>query len=312
MKTILKLLLIFIVLMATFSCKEEKKNDRLTIATVNNPNLLFATGMSTLYPEKYSVRVVRSPMEMTTLLSKNENPLVFHTFLGSLKLYKKGAATGYRMYKPYIYNAVHIVSRKPFSSLEDLKGEKIHIAYRGGTPDIKFTTALKQNSMKPSDFDLVYSKPVPIVQLFLSKKADIVILPEIFVSKILNKNDSAVEKWTTQSLENFFDKNALSSPLPDAVILYRANDPNIDMSRIGNDINNTMIYLNEKTKKFSEDVAGAYNDKYAITIKPALIQSAIASKRLVYTLEYDNNDITPAIEILMGNSSKFNSFIQHK
>lgn len=309
MKTKLKLFLILIMTFTVFSCKGEKKSGKLTIATVNNPNLLLATGMTALYPEKYKVRVVRSPMEMTTLLSKNETPLVFHTFLGSLKLYKKGAASGYRMYKPYIYNAVHIVSRKSFSSLEDLKGEKIHIAYRGGTPDIKFATALKQNHLTSGDFDLVFSKPVPIVQLFLSKKADIIILPEIFVSKVIQKNDEALEKLTIRSLEDFFDKNAMSSPLPDAVILYRANDSHIDMSRIGNDINNTIIYLNEKTKEFAENVSNIYQKRYKIKIESDLIQSAIEEKRLIYTLKYSNKDIIPAIEILMGNTSKFNEFI---
>ncbi len=296
------------------SCAPQKKQDKIVLAAVVNPNLTFVTAMSHLFPDKYDVRVVRSPMEMAALMKHAEADAVFHTFIGSNKLNAKGVAKKYRLVQPYAYNAVFLVTKKPLQNITQLKGQSIYIAYKGGSPELMFRHVAKvyglgtDNIGKANNMKIQYSTPVAISKMFLAGKADVAVLPEFFVSQILAKSSQKVftyslEKW---SLEKNNAKDKLKQ-IPVGVALFsRAaiQSGRISLKDMREDMAKTQRYIAEKTKEFSENIAKHYKEQYNISVDAKILYNAVQSKRLVFDTQPLTNQTILSLAGLFGFSEK--------
>lgn len=283
---------------------KEKPSDKLIIASVVNPNLSFITAMQHLYPEHYNIRVIRSPMEMAAVMQKGEADAVFHTFIGSTKLYRKGAAKDYAMYRPYIYNAVYLVSRKSINSLSDLKDQKVLVAYKGGSPDLMFNVALKHHGMSTEDLDAHYAKPVPILKLYVAGKADFAVIPEYYVSQLDIQTQGKLHIHSLEKLVLNKKEDAPIKHIPIAAVLIKRDSPKIDLPQLDKHIQQTMAFINNQTQKYSSVIADSYKENYNINVNPKVVYNSVESGRLIYNYSSDKRVITYTLEQILGMSTK--------
>lgn len=267
---------IVLLLFILTACNRENKRDEKTIhiASVNNPNLMFANALSYKYPGKYKVHAVRSPMEMMAIMKKAEMDMIFHTFQGGIKLYKKGLAHNYFLCKPYIFNAVHIVSRKKVDSIKLLSNKTVHIAYKQGTPELLFRLVLKENGINPGIIKTLFLKPFIIIQLFLSKKIDYAVLPEFFVSQLELKTK---EKLFITPLTSFLRSG---NRFPVGAIFVKKGFDKIPLFQFHEDVKNTINFIYSNSEIFSRQIAKLYMENYRIKVEPKVLAKSLQSKRL--------------------------------
>ena len=124
MKWFFSLLLSFAIFL--FSCTkynelQNTKKNFINIATTINPNLNFALYMKERFPNRYQVNILRSPAEVIAVLKNKTADVFFHSILGYIKAYKKGLAEDYKVFSPYIYKAIYLITRKNLKKTVDIK-----------------------------------------------------------------------------------------------------------------------------------------------------------------------------------------------
>lgn len=90
---------------------------------------------------------------------------------------------------------LHILDKTgTIKSMKDLKGKTITAAGQGSLPQYVLEFLLKENGITPGvDVEIVYkAEQSEVATLLLSGQADIVMLPEPFVSTVMNKDNTIV------------------------------------------------------------------------------------------------------------------------
>lgn len=224
------IILVFAVTMTLFTwgCNEkeslpaEAAPDNVNPLNINIGSLKGPTsiGMIKLHYEKPSLgemvntsyEIVQSPDIMTSELLAGDMDIATLPTNVAVKLYNKGL--DYKLGAIVGYGVLYILSQNiEIDSWEDLKGEKINITSKGSTPDVILRYLLKENSIEPDkDVELNYSiEQVELSQLLISGKAELAILPEPFVTMVLNKNNNVKVVF---DVEAEWEKIQNESPLP--------------------------------------------------------------------------------------------------
>lgn len=103
---------------------------------------------------------------------------------------------------------LHILDKTgTINSIEDLKGKTITASGQGSLPQYVLEFILNENGIVPqTDVEIIYkAEHSEVATLFLSGQVDIVMLPEPFVSTVMNKDESIIhaidinEEWTEKA-----------------------------------------------------------------------------------------------------------------
>lgn len=91
-----------------------------------------------------------------------------------------------------VWGILKILTRdKSIQHLEDLKGSKLVVPWRGDMPDIVLRAILKKKGLTKEDIELIYvSNPMDAAKQLILRRADNILLPEPATSMVLRKTDS--------------------------------------------------------------------------------------------------------------------------
>ncbi len=283
------------------------RTSKIEIATVANPNLLLAGTLEHLFPERYTVQLMRNPMELTTAIVNHKPDLIFHTMSGCIQLYLKGAAKDYKLYKPYVFNAVHLIGKRNISSLSDLYGKKVIIAYKQGTPDLTFRAIIAKHKLDQKSITVQYAEPLVAEQLFWAGKADYLILPEFFVSQLLLKKRAPIN---IHSLEKYMKEPDKNLPIPLAGIFLHNNSKKISISQLDEDLKVAFNFLTQQTPIAAASLSRLFAQRFQMTLAPEVIREAIDTKRVDFRSDLTNADLKEVITAIYGlPAQKWSSFV---
>ena len=237
----------------------------IKIASLNGPTSI---GMIKLHLEKPSLgeevitdyEIVPSPDIMISKLLAGDMDIAILPTNIAVKLYNKGI--DYKLGAIVGYGVLYIVCQNfEIDSWEDFKGKKINITSRGSTPDVILRYLLKENGIEPeTDIEFDYSvEQVELSQLLISGITELAILPEPFVTMVLNDNDNVKIAF---DIEEEWKKLQNGLPLPMSCVVLSS-----DLTDNQPDIVNTFLekyeesieWVNENPIKASELV-----EKYKI------------------------------------------------
>ncbi len=219
----------------------------------------------------------------------------------------------YSLFLPYIYNGVFLLSRSPISNFQELEGRNIYIAYKGGSPELMFNKMVNVTNLNIKKININFLHPIMLMKLLLTKKADIIVVPEFFVTQVL---DSSKEKIYTYSLEKIIAKNSADygiNRIPVGVVLLNKKlikTRKIIVDNFLNDLKQTIKFINNSTKKFAKAVANKYKNEYKIKIEESDLIKSILSRRLIFNINYPaTSELLKLADFFGFNKDKYFDFI---
>lgn len=107
------------------------------------------------------------------------------------KLYNDGVP--YRLAVLNTLGVVYVVSNDPeVETFDDLAGRQIENSARGANPDVIFRYLLSEHGIDPeADVELRYHNHTELAQLLIAGRAEVAVLPEPFVTRVVNASDTA-------------------------------------------------------------------------------------------------------------------------
>lgn len=197
-----------------------------TAITINAASLKGPTGISMIKMidgvqeltggAKVKFEVLASPEELNTKLASKQVDFATVPTNQAALLYNKTAQ--YRLAATSIWGVMYIVSNgEEISKVSDLKGKTILASGKGTTPDIALRYILNANNLNP-DKDVVVeyiSEHTEVAQKLIAGQAKIALLPEPFVTTVLNKKATCkvaldVQKeWAKASGDSEFPQTCL-------------------------------------------------------------------------------------------------------
>ncbi len=193
MKKIFSLITVFLLLFSFAGCARQEPA-AIDIGSLRGPTSI---GMIRLHDQQpgfgdmeAEYHIIQSPEIMVSnVLSKDIDIAALPTNIAA-QLYNRGIE--YSLIAIIGYNVLYIVSLDDsISSWEDLRGKQINVPARGSTPDVVLRYLLAENGLEAgSEVTLDYTaNHIEISQLMISGDTDIAILPEPFVTMVLNNNE---------------------------------------------------------------------------------------------------------------------------
>lgn len=144
--------------------------------------------------ESVDYEVTIGPDLLPVTLTKGEKDLVIAPIIVGAKLYNSGVSD-YQLAAMVGWGNLHILSRTPISSIQDLEGKNILAFGEHSTPGIMLKLATADLNVTITFFKAVSDVGAP----FLTKQYDYVLLSEPILSKIIA---SSSEDCFTFSLQN--------------------------------------------------------------------------------------------------------------
>lgn len=148
-----------------------------------------------------SYQVIGSPNVLVSRVLSNEVDVAALPTNVAAKLYNKGVP--YKLAAVNTLGVLYLVSTdSDIDSWDDIRGKTVYNAAEGANPDIIFRHLAKEQGLTPEeDTRLVYKAHTEIAQLLLAGKAELAVLPEPFVTQVLQKSEKATvamdlqEEW---------------------------------------------------------------------------------------------------------------------
>ncbi len=204
MKKIIPLMLLGVVLLLmfhVFSCAQKPMADigetEVNIGSLRGPTTI---GMIKMHHQKpflgenvqSSYQIVQSPDLMVSKILSGEIDIAALPTNIAVQLYNRGVA--YRFVSVIGYNVLYLLYHdNEITSWQDMINKNISVPARGTTPDVVLRYILEQYDLQPdTNVSLDYTaNQIEISQLMIAGDLNIAILPEPFVTLVLNQNDQA-------------------------------------------------------------------------------------------------------------------------
>ncbi|MDQ5983542.1 MAG: NitT/TauT family transport system substrate-binding protein [Eubacteriales bacterium SKADARSKE-1] len=139
----------------------------------------------------YNISIVGDPSEAAAKLASHDVDIaLLPTNMSSILYNKTSGAVDIAAINTL--GVLYLLSSDgKINSINDLKGKTVYLTGQGATPEFAFSYILKQNGLEPSkDVKLEYkAEHSELATLMISGKVDIGILPEPFVTQVINKNN---------------------------------------------------------------------------------------------------------------------------
>ncbi|MDD4802582.1 MAG: ABC transporter substrate-binding protein [Syntrophomonas sp.] len=129
-------------------------------------------------PDTLSAKLLTGEIELATIPTNM-----------AAKLYNKGA--GYQMAAMNTWGVMYVLAQGvTIDNWKDLRGQQVDAAGQGAASDLVFKYLLAKNGLDPEkDLTIKYiASPVEQAQLAIAGKSRITVLPEPWISTVINKN----------------------------------------------------------------------------------------------------------------------------
>ncbi len=195
-------LISIMIVFSIFGCKinnnlTDKKPEIFRVATLKGPSTI---GMAKLHYEnkqlpsgiKVSYEIIGTPDALLAKILSNEVDMFTLPTNVAVKLYNKNKDI--KLASIVGYNVLYLVSHDlEIKNWQDLKNKKINVTSKGSTPDVILRYLLSKNNLNyQKDVQIDYTlEQVELSQLIIAGKVNIAVLPEPFVTLVLNKDPKA-------------------------------------------------------------------------------------------------------------------------
>lgn len=245
------------------------------------PALSLAKMMTTVHEidgNKIEYKIEKLSDALVVEMLKREGDIAIVPSNFAAQLYNK--KLGYKILGTVGWGSFYVISRENIDSLEELKGREIYTFGKGLTPDIIFESIIKSKGIEKKDIKINYlSSGNEVAALYLGKKADIVVVPEPILSKILSKSlgtnviSNLNEEW--KSLVN----SDLGYPQSTLVIkeeVYNSNPKLVDefVSQLKTSV--ASLYKNR-------DESIKYIQNSSISVDTSILDSILSRANILYT-----------------------------
>lgn len=155
---------------------------------------LFADNDEEISMNRYEKTIVGSPDEIVGKITTGEIDIAAVPTNLAANLYNKTDGS-VRLIAVNTLGVLHILDKGEISEITDLAGKKLYATGKGSTPEYIINYLLIQNGLEPGvDVEIEYkNEHSELMALALSGQADIVMLPEPFVTNVLSRNEGFVK-----------------------------------------------------------------------------------------------------------------------
>ncbi len=186
--------IILTLLVVLVSCKQNKEEEKIKIATLKGPSAMGMVKMidsiNQLSNATIEITIFNEPIQVRKLMLENEVDLaVLPTTMGAI-LYNKEVP--YQLAAVPVWGTLYLFGQDTTIKLwDDLRGKRIYLMAKGMTPDVLFKHLLIQNGIDPEqDVILDYSFPthIDLANAVAAGQAKLGVISEPLVSVVIQKN----------------------------------------------------------------------------------------------------------------------------
>lgn len=225
---------------------------------------------------EYKIEKLSDALVVDMLKREGDIAIVPSNF--AAQLYNK--KLGYKILGTVGWGSFYVISRENIDSLEELKGREIYTFGKGLTPDIIFESILKSKGIEKKDIKINYlSSGNEVAALYLGKKADIVVVPEPILSKILSKSlgtnviSNLNEEW----------KNLVNSDLgyPQSTLVIKEEVYNSNPKLVDEFVSQLKTSVASLYKNRDESIK--YIQNSSISVDTSILDSILSRANILYT-----------------------------
>ncbi len=261
----------------------------IKIATLKGPTgmgmvKLFSDNEAKTTANRYEPLIVGTPDEIVGKISSGEIDIAAVPTNLAATLYNKTSGK-VQLLALNTLGVLNILEKgDTVKSIADLKGKTLYATGKGSTPEFILNYLLIQNGIDPAkDITIIYkTEHSELATLALSGQANLVLLPEPFVTTVLSKNAGfksvidMTDEWSATTRKTGIKDSVLSMG---CVIVRRefaeANKAAVDAFMA--EYKSSISYVNESTAEASLLIA-----KYEIMASSALAKIAIPNCNITY------------------------------
>lgn len=245
------------------------------------PALSLAKMMTTVHEidgNKIEYKIEKLSDALVVEMLKREGDIAIVPSNFAAQLYNK--KLGYKILGTVGWGSFYVISRENIDSLEELKGREIYTFGKGLTPDIIFESILKSKGIEKKDIKINYlSSGNEVAALYLGKKADIVVVPEPILSKILSKSlgtnviSNLNEEW----------KNLVNSDLgyPQSTLVIKEEVYNSNPKLVDEFVSQLKTSVASLYKNRDESIK--YIQNSSISVDTSILDSILSRANILYT-----------------------------
>lgn len=228
---------------------------------------------------QYHFDILGAPEDMVGKVTTGEVDIVAVPANLAAVLYQK--TSNIQMAAVNTLGVLYIVDQSgTVNSVADLKGKTIYASGKGSTPEFVLNYILNSNGIDPAkDVSIEYkSEHTEIATLLLTKKAEIALLPEPFVTTVISKDDTIKRKIDlTQEWEK--SANNASQLTMGCMIVNTAfaKEHKEAVDAFLEEYAASVSFVNEQQQKAGELIV-----KFGIMDNAPLAQKSIPSSNIVY------------------------------
>ncbi len=247
---------------------------------------LFAENEAKTSANRYEPLIVGAPEEIVAKISSGEIDIAAVPTNLAATLYNKTGGS-IRILALNTLGVLNILEKgDTVKSIADLKGKTLYATGQGSTPEFILNYLLKQNGIDPvNDLTIVYkTEHSELAALALSGGANLVMLPEPFVTTLLSKDAGfksiidITEEWASTTRKVGINDSVLSMG---CVIVRKefAEENKAAVNAFLDEYKASIQYVNDSA---SAEDAALLIAKYEIMASSALAKAAIPNCNIVY------------------------------
>ncbi len=225
---------------------------------------------------EYKIEKLSDSLVVNMLKREGDIAIVPSNF--AAQLYNKNL--GYKILGTVGWGSFYVISRESIDSLEGLRGKEVYTFGKGLTPDIIFQSILRAKGIASKDIKINYlSNGNELAALYLGKKADIIVVPEPMLSKILSKNIG------TNIVANLNDewKKLVNSDLgyPQSTLVVKEEILNTKpqiVKKFTESLNQSVNFLYK-----DRDISAEYIEKNGIGVDSKILEKILIRANIYYT-----------------------------
>lgn len=264
----------------TTKVTEETKKEKIKIATLKGPTGMGMVKLMEENKENYDISLFDSPDQIVSKVVNGEvDGAAVPSNLASV-LYNKTKG-GVKLVGVNTLGVLYVVENgDTIKSIKDLKGKTVYASGKGATPEYILNHILKENGLDPEkDLKIEYkAQHNDLAALVASKKAEIVVLPEPFVTttkmknKELNIQLDLTKEWEKVAKDN--GKLAMGTLIFRKDFIEKRND---DVKAFLDNYKKSVEFVNA-----NKEEAGKLIEKNGIIPKAKIAEMAIPKCNIVF------------------------------
>ncbi|MCY6484170.1 ABC transporter substrate-binding protein [Clostridium aestuarii] len=267
---------------------KENKKEKIKIAALKGPTGMGLVKLMEENKDDYDITMFNSPTQIVPKIVNGEFDVAAVPANSAAVLYNKTKG-GVKLVGINTLGVLHIVENgDTIKSIKDLKGKTLYASGKGAVPEYVLNYILKKNGLEPDkDVKIEYKMHhSDLATAVASKKVEIAVLPEPFVTTVKMKNkDLKIQLDLTKEWEKVSDAN---SKLVMGTLICRKDF----IDKRGKDVDE---FLDRYRKSIdfvnsNKTEAGKLIEKNGIILKAAIAEKAIPKCNIVFISSQDGKD----------------------